>query len=208
MAFRSGPNTLSRNSRRHPADRGSATPRVAYPPLMTLYQTPVETRLLRLRATFEDGDQLSIVEAQDHLFDLNALVFVSYLGATPVDAHRPSFQPGGRLLRVAKDALEDTRLESLSYNSPLEIAMYISAVAAPVALVGNGIISLFNRVQTARMTKADADVYVVAQGLVLESLERQRAAGVDVDADNVKLFVEGATRAALTVQSLQIEEAS
>ena len=151
----------------------------------------LETGVARVRAVFESGDAgMSIVKVTNNLYDLTSLMWVSYY----LSASKGSFDD-------VTDAVHDSRVERITYNSPFEIWLTISAITGSVTTLGLGLTKLFSSVQDSRLKKSDTDVTVLANQLLMEQLRAQRRAYDDVPPE----FVEGATSALSNLATIEIQ---
>jgi hypothetical protein len=139
------------------------------------------------------------VQAQDHFFDLSGVLYVNYLATQALDIR------GG--YGASLDALVDTKVLRISYASPLEVTLAVSSLAGSAVLVAGSCVGLFNAVQHARVSKADADLKVEVRRQILTQVQTKTGPAkrgfptVDVDE-----LIEGATRAAINVAAVDVYE--
>jgi hypothetical protein len=175
------------------------------------------TRTMRLRVTFESEQPLSIVDAQDYVYGLGGFLFYGFLIAQLVQPLPPglSISPSLREVResssAAKQAVRDTRLERLSYNSPLEVTLAIpTAVGATVAaggatFIGRSILRLFTDFQAARVAKADADVQVAIRREILAQLHRRNVTREHIVELDLGSLIDAAVVGAATISTIVLE---
>ena len=164
-----------------------------------------DARVLRMRARFGGVDELTIVDAQERLFDLSCLMWFGY-AVTAADERRTSTanlskEASRRADSVARSALTQTRVQRISYNSPLEVFLLISGAAGSAAVVGRTIMGLHEATQRARRTAAETQTFVLAHELIREGLRSR----MDLDLDALLEFTEGAGRALADTSSLNVE---
>lgn len=173
--------------------------------MSTLTMTLEDARVLRMRASFREVEALTIVDAQERLFDISCLMWAGY-AITAADQRRESSSPlnkevSRRVDSLARDALGTTRVQSISYNSPLEVFLLISSVAGSVAVVGRTILGLHEAAQKARRTAAETATFVLAHEVVRDGLR----SSMDLDLDALLEFTEGAGRALTDLAEVNVE---
>jgi hypothetical protein len=174
-------------------------------------QVAVQTRsaVMRVRATFEQVEALTITDAQDALFGLGGLVYVAHVRAEAETLGAQSYNiPAFAevLDRHAKSAVSTTRVEHVSYNSPLEIVLTISAVGASIATLGTAVISVWRQADGLRTKLSRGRLERAAMAAILQDLAERRIATDELRRrDHVDLLLEGAATAAGQLTNVQIE---
>jgi hypothetical protein len=125
------------------------------------------------------------LEGFDRFIWLNALgsglwnVSVQNLGQNPMryvtvttGALSKSAEREGRL-SLADAVSQQTQVQRITYNSPLEVIVQIGAAGGVATLLLNRIVDSFNRVQEARVGRAAADYRVAAYKAMEEQLRAE-----------------------------------
>lgn len=151
-----------------------------------------------LRAQFSDGTMHrlglgSLVDTMD------GLLFMCEAGSP--DVGLPS---GISSVRGGQEEWQ-TRFDvfAISYNSPLEVVLGISAAMSGVSFAANRILSVFNRYQRSRVEMARADLAVYARNLIVDRFDLDEET-LEV-ADPQRRRLDNAVVAIQTMESLRVE---
>lgn len=151
--------------------------------------TSERVRTALVRATFVEIEDLDLDTASYLLRGLDDLFLLDWMSTGP---------PGERLVPISElrsELASSPRLRRISYNSPLEVLLYVSGGLG----VGLQAIRLFERVHQARTRKARADLFVDAT----KALRDMLPAHVEPD-DATRTAIERAAAAVAILQSLAV----
>jgi len=160
--------------------------------------------VVRVRARYA-ADSMSVVTAQDHLYDLSCLMLVAYMldpeqpDGDAEDTKRLPWKHGERL---SVRAAHDTRVVSITYDGPLEIVLAMSSLAGRTELIAERLHHLYQDVHQASALTATSSTHVVGESIVRRHLEQALA---DIPSADGNRWVEGAARAAEALEVLAIE---
>jgi hypothetical protein len=131
-----------------------------------LMEQALRARNVRVHATFADRRSLSLGDAEGRLSALRSLVWVAAFSTTPRLEVPPRPLAWVRDLRlrssVADVVARRSRIERLTYNSPMEVVLLVTGITATATLTADRLIATFTRFQRARIQKAEADVMTEA----------------------------------------------
>jgi hypothetical protein len=129
---------------------------------------------VELAFTYGLTNELGFHELTTTLNDLRSLVVLSRLmlmqdaeSGEPISEQ----QVGNAVEQSSVEAELFTRIDRVSYNSPLEITLLIMGGAGSAIAIANRVISLHNRYQQARVFRSEADVRVAVNQAILAELE-------------------------------------
>lgn len=165
--------------------------------------TGIGTQMVRVRAQYDTGP-MSIIDAQDYLYDLSCLMLTGYmLGATPpLDRDIPGLSMK-EAASVAIRAANDTHVRSINYNSPLEVILTLSSASVAVTLVGERIVRLFREIQETRAVTASVNTRVMRERIVQRHLEQYLS--LSSPDEQVARWIAGAARAGSDIKQFEIE---
>ncbi len=163
----------------------------------------VGTQMVRVRARYAT-ERMSVIDAQDYLYDLGCLMLVGYLLGNDYKASAHGYV---RLMHakqaegIAIDAANDTRVRSISYNSPLEVVLTLSSAGVAVTLVGERLVRLYREIQETRAMTAGVSTRLMRERIVQRHLEQYLTGTTE----QTNRWVEGAARASSTIEHLEVE---
>ena len=161
-----------------------------------------------LRVTFEHRRQMSLQDAVWQFNGLTSVMYLSYLLSfeelVPLDfEHAVPTRQVSDMRLLGNRALTRTTVEHISYNSPLEIVLGVSSAAGSALSVGYAAVRLFERIQNARVTKAESDVRVEAAQVVIQAL-REKYADKEIESLDLDWHIDAAASIALEMQSVKV----
>ena len=172
--------------------------------MTTVTRGEVGTQMVQVRARYA-ADSMSVIEAQDFLYDLGCLMLVGYMldpGESAEHGGVVKRWPWKRGEQLAAQAANDTHVRSITYNSPLEIVLAVSWIAGSAVVIAERLVHLYQDVQRARALTATTSTHVAAQSIVRRHLEQVLA---DIPTEQGNRWIVGAARAAESIEHLDLE---